>query len=248
MLTKDISIAGDKSETAVLRFVEDFSKDEVKQFRDHMKAQYGDDTEVVISTVSPTIGAELVSNAIKALAYAAIGIIIYVAVRFEWRMGVGTIISLLHDVFFMIAIFSLFRIEVDITFIAAVLTIVGYSINDTIVTFDRIRENLHRVGVIKNAEDLAHIVNKSLRQTLTRSVNTVVTVLVVVIALMIFGATSIQTFSLALLIGLVTGVYSSIYIAAQIWYVLKVRQMKKQGGKLDVSKKESKWGSDEPMV
>lgn len=245
---KDISIAGDKSETAVLRFVEDFSKDEVKQFRDHMKAQYGDDTEVVISTVSPTIGAELVANAIKALAYAAIGIIIYVAVRFEWRMGVGTIISLLHDVFFMIAIFSLFRIEVDITFIAAVLTIVGYSINDTIVTFDRIRENLHRVGVIKNAEDLAHIVNKSLRQTLTRSVNTVVTVLVVVIALMIFGATSIQTFSLALLIGLVTGVYSSIYIAAQIWYVLKVRQMKKQGGKLDVSKKESKWGSDEPMV
>ncbi|MFD2870253.1 protein translocase subunit SecDF [Kurthia populi] len=245
---KDISIAGDKSETAVLRFVEDFSKDEVKQFRDHMKAQYGDDTEVVISTVSTTIGAELVSNAIKALVYAAIGIIIYVAVRFEWRMGVGTIISLLHDVFFMIAIFSLFRIEVDITFIAAVLTIVGYSINDTIVTFDRIRENLHRVGVIKNAEDLAHIVNKSLRQTLTRSVNTVVTVLVVVIALMIFGATSIQTFSLALLIGLVTGVYSSIYIAAQIWYVLKVRQMKKQGGKLDVSKKESKWGSDEPMV
>ena len=245
---KDISIAGDKSETAVLRFVEDFSKDEVKQFRDHMKAQYGDDTEVVISTVSPTIGAELVSNAIKALAYAAIGIIIYVAVRFEWRMGVGTIISLLHDVFFMIAIFSLFRIEGDITFIAAVLTIVGYSINDTIVTFDRIRENLHRVGVIKNAEDLAHIVNKSLRKTLTRSVNTVVTVLVVVIALMIFGATSIQTFSLALLIGLVTGVYSSIYIAAQIWYVLKVRQMKKQGGKLDVSKKESKWGSDEPMV
>lgn len=245
---KDISIAGDKSETAVLRFVEDFSKDEVKQFRDHMKAQYGDDTEVVISTVSPTIGKELVSNAIKALVYAAIGIIIYVAVRFEWRMGVGTIVSLLHDVFFMIAIFSLFRIEIDITFIAAVLTIVGYSINDTIVTFDRIRENLHRVGVIKNAEDLAHIVNKSLRQTLTRSVNTVVTVLVVVIALMIFGATSIQTFSLALLIGLITGVYSSIYIAAQIWYVLKVRQMKKQGGKIDVGKKERKWGSDEPMV
>lgn len=245
---KDISIAGDKSETAVLRFVDNFSKDEVKQFRDHMKAQYGDDTEVVISTVSPTIGKELVKSAIQALSIAAIGIIIYVAVRFEWRMGVGTVVALLHDVFFMIAIFSLFRIEVDITFIAAVLTIVGYSINDTIVTFDRIRENLHRVGVIKNAEDLAHIVNKSLRQTLTRSVNTVVTVLVVVISLMIFGATSIQTFSLALLIGLITGVYSSIYIAAQIWYVLKVRQMKKQGGKMNVGKKESKWGSDEPVV
>ncbi|WP_010288101.1 protein translocase subunit SecDF [Kurthia massiliensis] len=245
---KDISIAGDKSETAVLRFEKDFTKDEVKEFRAHMQKTYGDDTEVAISTVSPTIGKELAKNAIKALIYAAIGIIIYVAVRFEWRMGVATIISLLHDVFFMVAIFSMFRIEVDITFIAAVLTIVGYSINDTIVTFDRIRENLHRVGIIKDKEELANIVNKSLRQTLGRSVNTVVTVLVVVIALMIFGATSIQTFALALLIGLVTGVYSSIYIAAQIWYVLKVRQMKKKGGKVDVSKKERKWGSDEPVV
>ncbi len=245
---KDISIAGDKSQTAVLRFTQDFSKDEVKQFKAHMQDEYGKDTEVAISSVSPTIGKELAANAIKALLYAALGIIIYVAVRFEWRMGVATVIALLHDVFFMVAIFSLFRIEVDITFIAAVLTIVGYSINDTIVTFDRIRENLHRVGVIRTSEELAHIVNKSLRQTLGRSVNTVATVLVVVIALMIFGATSIQTFALALLIGLITGVYSSIYIAAQIWYVLKVRQMKKQDGKLDVGKKESKWGSDEPMV
>ena len=162
-------------------------------------------------------------------------------------MGIGAIASLLHDVFFMVAIFSLFRIEVDITFIAAVLTIVGYSINDTIVTFDRIRENLHRVKKIKDADDLAHIVNKSLRQTLGRSVNTVMTVIVVVVALLIFGASSISTFSIALLIGLVTGMYSSIYIAAQIWYVLKVREMKKKGH-VDVDKKKKQWGSDEPVV
>lgn len=245
---KDISIAGEKSETAVLRFTDNFSKDQVKDFKAQMQKEYGEDIQIAVSTVSSTVGKELAKNAIYALLIAALGIIIYVAVRFEWRMGVGTIVSLLHDVFFMVAIFSLFRIEVDITFIAAVLTIVGYSINDTIVTFDRIRENLHRSGIIKNKEDLANIVNKSLRQTLGRSVNTVVTVLVVVIALMFFGASAIQTFSLALLIGLVTGVYSSIYIAAQVWYVLKVRQMKKQKGKLDVGKKERKWGSDDPVV
>lgn len=244
---KDVTLSGEKSETAVLRFNEEFSKEEVKAFKNTMQKEFKG-AGIQISTVSSTVGKELVKNAISALVIAAVGIIIYVAVRFEWRMGVATVVSLLHDVFFMVAIFSLFRIEVDITFIAAVLTIVGYSINDTIVTFDRIRENLHRIGTIREKEELADIVNKSLRQTLGRSVNTVVTVLVVVIALMIFGATSIQTFALALLIGLVTGVYSSIYIAAQIWYVLKVKEMKKTKGKLDVSKKEKKWGSDEPVV
>lgn len=245
---KDITMAGDKSETAVLRFDKEFSKDEVKEFKKIVKKEYGEKTEVAISTVSSTVGKELVKNAISALLISAVGIIIYVAVRFEWRMGLATVISLLHDVFIMIAIFSLFRIEVDITFIAAVLTIVGYSINDTIVTFDRIRENLHRIGVIKEAEELASIVNKSLRQTLGRSINTVVTVLVVVIALMIFGAASIQTFALALLIGLITGVYSSIYIAAQLWYVMKVKQMTKLGGKINVEKKEKTWGTNKPVV
>lgn len=200
-----------------------------------------------VSTVSPTVGRELVKNAIKALAIAAIGIIIYVAVRFEWRMGVGAIASLLHDVFFMVAIFSVFRIEVDITFIAAILTIVGYSINDTIVTFDRIRENVDHKGEIKTKEALADIVNKSLRQTMGRSVNTVLTVIVVVVALLIFGAPAIRNFSIALLIGLVTGMYSSICIAAQIWYTLKSREMDKKGTTL--KKKEKKqWGSDEPVV
>lgn len=240
----DIVISG-KNDRAVIRYKDDFTKDEVKQMKADFKKEFGH--EPAISTVSPTIGQELMKNAIKALIYAAIGIIIYVAFRFEWRMGVGAIVSLLHDVFFMVAIFSLFRIEVDITFIAAVLTIVGYSINDTIVTFDRIRENLHRVNKIKSPDELAHIVNKSLRQTLGRSVNTVLTVIIVVVALMIFGASSITTFSIALLIGLITGIYSSIYIAAQVWYVLKVRQMKKKGN-VDVGKKKKQWGSDEPVV
>ncbi|MGE7921846.1 protein translocase subunit SecDF [Viridibacillus arvi] len=243
--SEDIVISGEKKDIGVIRYKDDFSKEEVKKVKAEFKKEFGH--EPSISTVSPTVGQELVKSAIKALAIAALGIIIYVAFRFEWRMGVGAIISLLHDVFFMVALFSFFRLEVDITFIAAVLTIVGYSINDTIVTFDRIRENLHRVGKIKDSEDLANIVNKSLRQTLGRSVNTVLTVIIVVVALLFLGAPSIQNFSIALLIGLITGMYSSIFIAAQVWFSLKKRQMKKQGN-LDVGKKKKQWGTDEPVV
>lgn len=241
----DIVISGDKKNIGVVRYTEDFSKQETLQFKKDVSAKYGEEPSV--SNVSPTVGKELVKNAIYALSVAAIGILIYVAIRFEWRMGVGTIVSLLHDVFLIVAIFSIFRLEVDITFIAAVLTIVGYSINDTIVTFDRIRENLNAFDEVKDKEVLATIVNKSLRQTMGRSVNTVLTVIIVVVALLAFGAPSLTNFSIALLAGLITGIYSSICIAAQVWYSLKIREMDKSGGKL--KKKEKKqWGTDEPTV
>ncbi|WP_040228907.1 protein translocase subunit SecDF [Bhargavaea cecembensis] len=241
----DVLVSGDNKDIAVIRYKEDFSQEEINKLKSDLSAEYGHDPNV--STVSPTVGRELAENAVKALAIAMIGIIIYVAFRFEWRMGVASIVSLLHDAFFMIALFSFLRLEVDITFIAAILTIVGYSINDTIVTFDRIRENLHKMKKIETEEDLANVVNKSLRQTLGRSVNTVFTVLVVVLALMLFGAESIRNFSIALFAGLIAGTYSSIFIAAQLWLVLKKREIKKKGS-LDVQKKEREWGSDEPVV
>ncbi|TQR32846.1 protein translocase subunit SecDF [Lysinibacillus sphaericus] len=241
----DIVLAGEKNNSAVIRYKDDLSQAEILKFKKEAGKKYGH--EPGISTVSPTVGKELVKNAIKGLSLAAIGIIIYVAVRFEWRMGIGAIVSLLHDVFLIVAVFSFMRLEVDITFIAAVLTIVGYSINDTIVTFDRMRENLDRYDTIKDREVLADIVNKSLRQTMGRSVNTVLTVIIVTVSLLILGAPSIQNFSIALLIGLITGMYSSICIAAQIWYSLKVREMKKSDGQ--IHKKEKKqWGTDEPTV
>lgn len=242
---EDVIISGDDKKTAVMRYKDDFSQQEVLDFKAAISEKYGQDPS--LSTVSATVGKELAKNAIKALAFAALGIIIYVAVRFEWRMGLGAIISLLHDVFFIVVIFSMLRLEVDITFIAAVLTIVGYSINDTIVTFDRIRENIDRAGAISTKEELAQIVNKSLRQTMGRSVNTVLTVIIVVVALIFLGAPSIQNFSIALLIGLVTGMYSSICIAAQVWYSLKVREMDKKGTSV-VKKEKKQWGSDEPQV
>lgn len=243
--SEDIILSGDKGNTAVIRYKDDLTQAEIIEFKKEAGEKYGH--EPAVSTVSPTVGKELVKNAIKALSLAAIGIIIYVAIRFEWRMGIGAIVSLLHDVFLIVAVFSFMRLEVDITFIAAVLTIVGYSINDTIVTFDRMRENLNRYDTINDREVLANIVNKSLRQTMGRSVNTVLTVIIVVVALLIFGAPSIQNFSIALLIGLITGMYSSICIAAQIWYSLKIREMKKTDGKLH-KKEKKQWGTDEPTV
>ncbi|MBF4500112.1 protein translocase subunit SecDF [Savagea sp. SN6] len=242
---KDIVVSGDKKEIGVARFNEEFSQDEVNKFKSELAEIYG--SEPNVSTVSSQVGKELAKNAMYALLFAAIGIIIYVAFRFEWQMGVASVIGLLHDAFFMIAVFSIVRMEVDITFIAAVLTIVGYSINDTIVTFDRIRENMTRSGKVKTEDELATIVNKSLRQTLGRSVNTILTVIFVVVALIALGADSIRPFSVALLIGLLAGTYSSIFISAQIWFDLKKKQLKEKGP-IDIEKEKKKWGSDEPVV
>lgn len=245
--TDDIVISGDNSDIGVARFKEEFSQEQINNLKAVTMDEFG--AEPNVSTVSPTVGQELAKNALYALAIASVGIIIYVAFRFEWRMGVASIVALIHDAFFIVAVFSLLRLEVDITFIAAVLTIIGYSINDTIVTFDRIRENMKRMKKIDTVEQLEKVVNVSLRQTLGRSVNTVLTVLLVVIALLIFGAPSITNFSIALLIGLIAGTYSSIFIAAQLWLVMKKAELNKKGP-IDIEKKEqeNKWGSDEPVV
>ena len=245
--TEDVVISGDEANLAVTRYTEEFSQEDINALKTAAVEEYG--IEPNVSTVSPTVGRELAKNALYALLIAAIGIVIYATLRFEWRMGVASIVALIHDAFFIVAVFSLLRLEVDITFIAAVLTIVGYSINDTIVTFDRIRENMKRVKKIETEEQLADVVNRSLRQTLVRSVNTVLTVVLVVVALLIFGAPSITNFSIALLIGLVAGTYSSIFIAAQLWLVLKKRELNKKGP-IDIEKLEekNKWGSDEPVV
>ncbi|MFJ7467820.1 protein translocase subunit SecDF [Peribacillus frigoritolerans] len=224
---KDVRLAGQDNKNAVVRTVGVLDKQEIAELKDHFKKDHG--AEPNVSTVSPTVGKELAKNAMFALAIASIGIILYVSIRFEWRMAVPAVVALIHDAFFIITIFSLLRLEVDITFIAAVLTIVGYSINDTIVTFDRIRENLRFSRKIKTAEELENIVNISIRQTLTRSINTVLTVLITVVALMIFGSEAIRNFSIALFIGLICGVYSSLLIASQFWLDLKIRELKKKG-------------------
>lgn len=163
--------------------------------------------------VGPVIGKELALNAFYALAIASVLMVIYIAFRFEIRFGISAIISLLHDVLIVVGIFSLLQIEVDSAFVAAILTIIGYSINDTIVIFDRIRENL-RGG---KKEDRVLLVNKSVMQTLSRSINTVLTTLFPLIALILIGGVTIKVFALTLLIGIASGCYSSIFVASPIW-------------------------------
>ena len=240
-----VQINGSGHKNATVQFKKNLSRAEDNKLSDKIKSEFGDTPQ--INSVSPLIGQELAKNAMTALILASIGIIIYVSLRFEWRMGLSAVLALLHDVFIIVAVFSLFRLEVDLTFIAAVLTIVGYSINDTIVTFDRVRENLHKVKVVTSPEQIDDIVNRSIRQTMTRSINTVLTVVVVVVAILIFGAPTIFNFSLALLIGLISGVFSSVFIAVPLWGIMKKRQLKKSpNSKLTVYKE--KKSNDEKIL
>ncbi|MCF6138065.1 protein translocase subunit SecDF [Pseudalkalibacillus berkeleyi] len=226
--SEEVIISGDKNNIAVTRYVGVLEQQEISKLKSFFKKEYGQEPNV--STVDPTVGRELAKNAMYAIAIASIGIIIYVTIRFEWLKALASIVALLHDAFFIIAIFSLLQIEVNLPFIAAVLTIVGYSINDTIVTFDRIREN-SKYMKIKTFADLSKVVNVSLVQTLARSINTVLTVVFAAAALMIFGSEAIRNFSFALLIGLIAGTYSSLFIASQVWLVWKGKQLNKKPAK-----------------
>ncbi|MGE5631631.1 MAG: protein translocase subunit SecF [Caulobacteraceae bacterium] len=172
-------------------------------------------TNIQFESVGPTIGNELKGQAILALLLANLGILIYVSFRFEWKFGVAAIIALVHDVLIMISVYSLLQIPVNSSFIAAVLTIVGYSINDTIVVFDRIRENRRNVRKTDNE----NLVNRSITETMARSINTSLTTLLTILALYILGVPAIKDFALPLIVGIVSGTYSSIFIASPLWVI-----------------------------
>ncbi len=222
----DITLAGDNNDVARASFIGVLGQNEVLEAQRHFEELYGNTPTV--SSVTPLVGEELARNAIISVLIASVGIVIYVTIRFEFLYGISAIIALFHDALFILTIFSILQMEVNIPFIAAVLTIIGYSINDTIVTFDRIRENMKLEKKVKTFEDVARVVNKSLVQTLARSINTVLTVVFAAGALLIFGGDAIRTFSLALVVGLVAGTYSSLFIAAQIWLVFKGKQVEKK--------------------
>ena len=192
-----------------------------------MQDKYGKQVVLQESTVNPIVSQELARSALYSVLIASIGIVIYVTIRFEYRFAITAIIALLHDVFLVITMFSLFQIEVDLPFIAAILTIVGFSIHDNIIIFDRIRDNLKHTK-LKTVQDVEDVVNSSIRSTLVRSINTVITVLVTALALYIFGGETIRNFTLALLIGLTFGAYSSIFIASQLWVQWREFDLKKQ--------------------
>lgn len=167
-----------------------------------------------VEKVGAVIGSELTLNAILALIISWALMIVYISYRFEYRFAFAGIAALVHDIFIVLGVFSILQKEIDATFVAALLTIVGYSINDTIVIFDRIRENLK---TYRKSDGLAELVNRSIWQTMTRSIYTVLTVLFATAALYVFGGETTKNFSLALLIGFASGAYSSIFNASQIW-------------------------------
>jgi len=171
-----------------------------------------------VEKVGAIIGTELTRQAMIAVLVAWLVIIAYISYRFEYRFGVAAIVSLVHDVLVVMGVFSILQKEIDASFVAAVLTMIGYSINDTVVIFDRIRENLK---VVKKGETVSDMVDRSIWQTMTRSIYTVLTVQMCVTALYFLGGETTKTFALTLLIGFTTGMYSSIFNASPIWVLWK---------------------------
>jgi preprotein translocase subunit SecF len=171
-----------------------------------------------VEFVGPQVGEELREQGGLAVLFALIGILVYVALRFEWRFAVGAVVAIVHDVIFTVGMFALFQIPFDLTVLAAVLAVIGYSLNDTIVIFDRIRENFRRM----RKGTVIDITNVSINQTLSRTVVTSGTTLLVLVALYIFGGEALTGFSLALIIGVVVGTYSTIFVATAAVILLGV--------------------------
>ena len=208
--------------------------DQVKELNSYFEDKY--DAKVNIGVVSNIVQKELVKNAIIAVLLSMLGIIIYVSFRFKFSYAVGGVIALIHDVLVIFAMFAFIRLEVSSMFIAAVLAIIGYSINDTIVIFDRIREELKKYDKKMDRETLEILVNKGIQSTFLRSIYTTLTTLIPVIILLLLGTNDILTFNVAMLIGLISGTYSSIYIATTIFLWLEKKSLGKPKKKAKVYK------------
>jgi preprotein translocase subunit SecF len=190
-----------------------------------LQSRFGSVELLEADTIGPVIGRELRKQAFWALLLATIGILLYVSFRFEFKYAVAAIAALWHDAIITVGIVALLWRSVDTAFVAALLTIIGYSINDTIVIFDRIRENKLKS---RDQEDFGELINASVMQTLARSINTVITVLFINVALLIFGGATLKDFAATLLIGFSLGAYSSIFIAPPLLYLTEKRFGKKK--------------------
>jgi len=190
-----------------------------------LEVRLGEFTVLETDVVSPSISGELLRAALLAILLACAGILVYVALRFEYRFGASGILALVHDTVVTLGVFSLLRLEVNSAFVAAILTIIGYSINDTIVVFDRLRENLKRRG----KETLEALANRSVNETLVRSINTSVTAFLAITAIYLFGGTTTRDFALALMVGIIVGTYSSICVATPVWLAWRKRDERARG-------------------
>ena len=173
-----------------------------------------------VENVGPKVSSELLKSGIIAIGLSLAAMLIYIWIRFEWQFSLGAIIAIFHDVIITLGIFSLFGFEINLSIVAAVLTIVGYSMNDTVVIFDRVRENLKKYSDIKIFE----LTNISINETLSRTIITSITTLIALLSIYFFGGEILKGFSLAMILGVIFGTYSSIYIANPILVLLNVSQ------------------------
>lgn len=220
----DVSSTANTSDTSVIIRMGQSDETKITSYKDKLKNKYGQVEDISRQTVGPTISKELTKKAFQAVGLTILGIVLYVTWAFRKipkpassiSFGVCTIVALLHDVIVVVGSFAILGhfagLEIDSLFITALLTVLGFSVHDTIVVFDRIRENLKKYP----GENFEDVVNHSLNQTLARSINTSLTVIFVLFALLLFGGESIKSFVLALLIGIISGTYSSIFNAAPL--------------------------------
>ncbi|WP_244272603.1 protein translocase subunit SecF [Natronincola peptidivorans] len=220
-----INLLGPERTILQIRSTDDFDSSTRGEIFQQFKEKYNleENEPLRAQQFGPAIGREIQNRAFLSMIISAIGMLIYISYRFEFRFGIAAIVALIHDILIVLAVYSIFRIPVNSPFVAAMLTILGYSINDTIVLFDRIREN---VKFIKKS-NYEQVANDSISQTITRSINTSLTTLITIIALYILGVEQIQVFALPLIAGVISGTYSSIFIATPVWVMLKEKQHKK---------------------
>ncbi len=224
----EITSAGADNTQVVISSKIDFNDSQKISMLNDFKAKYNEPTLLSFDKVSATFGKDLQNQALIASLVTIFSIMIYVSIRFEFLFGVAALVSLAHDLLVVIGVYAVLKIPVNSSFIAAVLTILGYSINDTIVIFDRIRENRRKYGKY----DYLNLIDDSVNQTMNRTINTTFTVLLAVSVLYFFGVKAIQEILLPMIIGFLSGVYSTIFIASTLWYVIKDKQASKIQAKL----------------
>lgn len=224
LTSSDITISNDE---AAIKIDKALSTNKVKTITTYFEKKYN--AKVNVGVVSNVVKKELTKNAVISIILGMIGIIIYMSVRFKFSYAISGVVALFHDVFMMIALFSIFHLEISVMFIAAILAIIGYSIDDTIILFDRIRENLHGIDYQKlDKKGLIAICNTSIRETFTRTIYTSITTLLPVIFLIFLGSKEILNFNLAMLFGLISGTYSSIFIATALFIEIEAKSLGKK--------------------
>jgi len=205
----------------LIKFENSNNKNVIKEIKTNLDKSFGNNFSFRrVENVGPKVSAELLKSGVIAISVALVLMLIYIWIRFEWQFSLGAILALFHDVIVTLGLFSLFELEINLSIIAAILTIVGYSMNDTVVIFDRVRENLRKYSDIKIYE----LTNISINETLSRTLITSVTTLLALLSIFFFGGEILKGFSLAMIFGVVFGTYSSIYIANTILVRLRVSQ------------------------